>query len=174
MNKSSDDAVGTLILLGIILFLCTTVLLLGVVFVVLAALLFLGWELTYWLLRAINDRLTDNWVTESEGLLALVIPALLLAGLAWWFFPRAWVGTIAVTLHWPVGKTWLYLLVGAGLLGLDFGFLSLFMLDSQDEAESPALDEAGMLALPPGADDPAWPEADWEWLGDGVLTGEDI
>lgn len=174
MNKSGDEAAGILVLVALTIFLCITVLLLGIVFVILVALLFLGWVLTYWLLRAINDALTDNWVTESEGLLALVIPALLLAGLAWWFFPREWVEAMAVAFHWPVVKTWLYLIVGAGLLGLGFGFLSLFMLESRDREKTPTLNEAGMLSGPEEADELNWNEEDWDWLSEGVLTGEDI
>ena len=174
MNKSGDEAAATLVLVVITIFLCITVVVLGLVFIVLVALLFLGWVLTYWLLRAINDRLTDNWVTESEGLLALVIPALLFSALAWWFFPREWIWAIALAFSWSVGKTWLYLIVSAGLLGLGFGFLSLFMLESKDGEETPSLNEAGMLSLPGGADDEVWNEESWEWLSEGVLTGEDI
>jgi|GEM_PF-6536099 len=174
MNKSGDDAAAALLLLGVTLFLCITVLALGIVFIVLVALLFLGWVLTYWLLRAINEGLTDNWVTESEGLLALVIPALLLAGLAWWFFPPEWVWAVAVAFGWPLGKTWLYLVVGAGLLGLGFGFLSLFMLESKDGEGKPTLNKAGMLSGPEGAEEPDWNEENWDLLSEGVLLGDDF
>ncbi|GIK43870.1 MAG: hypothetical protein BroJett011_77030 [Chloroflexota bacterium] len=174
MNNSGDEAITALFLLGVSLFLCLTVLLLGIVFLVLMALLFLGWVLTYWLLRAVNEWLTENWVTESEGLLALVIPGILYLVLAWWFVPSAWVEAIAFNVGWSVGQTWLRVVVGAGLLGLGFGLLSLPMLESREEDDQPTLDATGMLALPSGVHDDNEAENSWELLNDGVLLGEDI
>ncbi|MEW5960024.1 MAG: hypothetical protein AB1801_20065, partial [Chloroflexota bacterium] len=149
-------------------------LVLGLAFVVLTALLFLAWVLTYWLLRAVNDWLTENWVTESEGLLALVIPALLYATLAWWFTPPAWIEAVAYYTGWSVGKTWLSLIVGAGLLGLAFGFLSLLMLESRDGGETPTLTTSGTLSLPAGKNGREADDAAWDLVNEGVLLGEDI
>jgi hypothetical protein len=174
MRNSNEDAAGVLVLLGVLLLLCIAVLMLGIVFVILVALLFLCWILTYWLLRLINEVLTDNWVTESEGLLALVLPFFLYAGLTWWFFPREWVGAIAVYLGWSMVKTWLSLLVGAGLLGMSFGFLSLPMLESQEGKDKPKLNANGMLMLPSGKGDDDEDTENWEFLTEGVLLGEDI
>jgi len=61
MGKSGDDAVGVLMLIFITLSLGIAVVLLGLAFVILVALLFLWWVLTYWLLRLLNDWLTDNY-----------------------------------------------------------------------------------------------------------------
>ena len=174
MKGSGEDTVGTLILILMLLGLCWAVLVLGLAFVVLVALLFLAWVLTYWLLRAINDWLTENWVTESEGLLALVIPALLYTVLTWWFTPPAWIEAVASYSGWSVGQTWLYLTIGAGLLGLAFGFLSLLMLESREGGETPSLNSSGTLNLPAGNHQSEADDFTWDGLDEGVLLGDDV
>ena len=174
MKSSGDDSIGLLILLLIFLFLCTAVVIFGVILVVLVALLFLGWVLTYWLLRIINDLLTDNLVTESEGLLALIIPAVLWAGLTWWFIPRGWVWAIAYYFGWPILKTWLSVIIATGLIGLGFGFSALFMLESRgDDNGDSNRNNRGGSNFPDGEITEGWNDENWDLLSEGVLLGED-
>ena len=176
MQGRGNDPTAMLVSLIIVLILCSVVVVLAISLVTLVALLFLGWVLTYWLLRAIN-KFTDNWITETEGLAALVIPAVVWAALASWLVPRHWIWYIASSLGWQVSRPGLVLAVGGALLGLSWGFLSLLMLESKGE-EQQTLDVNGMLALPPGfASQSGFGYADdlpLDLLQEGVLIGEDF
>jgi hypothetical protein len=181
MRNSGNDGVAVLVSVIILLFLCYVAVVAAVVLVALVALLFLGWVLTYWLLSAINS-LTDNWITETEGLAALMIPALLCAVLSWWLVPWEWVWYLASILGWRVSHPRLALAIGGALLGLSWGFLSLLMLESKG-GESETIGVNGMLALPAGsATQNGWgfqgdgdlDDLSLDLLQEGVLIGEDL
>ena len=142
MKGYENDPAAALVSLIILLGLCGVAFFLSTTLIALVSLYLLGWGLTYGSLRLL-DRLGQGWISDN-GFWALGIGLLCWAGLAWLFFPLAWLRWLAINLNLVVSQA---MIVGlAALLGLSWGGLSLFLLDGRDDGPT-GEDEHGLRSF---------------------------
>ena len=171
MRSYENDPTAALVSLAILISLCSLVFVLAVSLITLVAVYLLGWGLTYGLIRAV-DWLTDNKLSDNE-FVVLVLAPIFWASVVWGLLPDTWVYLLASSFAWPLEKTWLILVITGGVLGLNWGFLSLLLLDD-DRQGADTLDMTGMLPLSEGRYNLGQDDLPLDLLQEGVLIGEDF